>query len=160
MAMRSDAALSTLLLTSRISDVDWELVRQVESPERLLGCTSAEIASSFDLEPQRAERIALRLSGATQLAFAFERLDQQGYRVLPSFDDGYVESLRRGYGTVAVWTGTGPNYRSSSEGGSGRRGDRARRDRGQRGAVVPVLREDRLVKAMPDRNRRDHAGIA
>src|ERR1700675_2252246 len=98
MATRSDAALSALLLTSRIVDVDapalspkeyWELVRQVESPEKLLGCTSAEIASSFDLEPQRAERIALRLSGATQLAFALERLDQQGYRVLTSFDDGY-----------------------------------------------------------------------
>ena len=99
---RSDAALSTLLLTSRIVDVEapalspkeyWELVRQVESPDRLLGCTSAEIASSFDLEPQRAERIALRLSGATQLAFELERLGQQGYRVLTSFDDGYPARL-------------------------------------------------------------------
>ena len=98
MATRSDAALSTLMLTSRIVDVEapalspkeyWELVREVESPDRLLGCTSAEIASSFDLEPQRAERIALRLSGATQLAFELERLDRQGYRVLTPFDDSY-----------------------------------------------------------------------
>lgn len=102
MATRSDAALSALLLTSRIVDVDapalspkeyWELIRQVESPEKLLGRTSAEIASSFDLEPQRAERIASRLSGATQLAFALERLDQQGYRVLTSFDEGYPTRL-------------------------------------------------------------------
>ena len=61
--------------------------------DTLLGRTSAEIASSFDLEPQRAERIASRLSGATQLAFALERLDRQGYLVLTPFDDGYPRRL-------------------------------------------------------------------
>jgi Predicted Rossmann fold nucleotide-binding protein involved in DNA uptake len=105
MTTRSDAALSTLLLTSRIVDVEApalspkeyrELVRQVSSPDKLLGRTSAEIATSFDLDVQRAERIASRLSGATQLAFELERLDRQGYFVLTPFDDDYPARLVEG----------------------------------------------------------------
>jgi predicted Rossmann fold nucleotide-binding protein DprA/Smf involved in DNA uptake len=102
MATRSDAALSTLLLTSRIVDVDapalsakeyWALTRQVEPLDTLFGLTSSDIASSFDIEPERAERIVSRLSGATQLAFELERLDRQGYFVLTPFDDEYPRRL-------------------------------------------------------------------
>ncbi len=102
MATRSDAALSTLLLTSRIVDVDapalsakeyWALTRQVDPLDTLLGRTSADIAASFDIEPERAERIVSRLSGATQLAFELERLDRQGYLVLTPFDDDYPRRL-------------------------------------------------------------------
>ncbi len=102
MATRSDAALSTLLLTSRIVDVDapalsakeyWALTRQVEPLDTLLGRTSSDIATSFDIERERAERIVSRLSGATQLAFELERLDRQGYFVLTPFDDEYPHRL-------------------------------------------------------------------
>ena len=102
MATRSDAALTTLLLTSRIVDVDapalsakeyWALTRQVDPLDTLLGRTSGDIASSFSVEPERAERIVSRLSGATQLAFELERLDRQGYFVLTPFDDDYPQRL-------------------------------------------------------------------
>ncbi|MEO8425222.1 MAG: DNA-processing protein DprA [Actinomycetota bacterium] len=98
----SDAALGTLLLTSRMVDVEapafspkeyWRLIRLVESPARLFGIDAPELVSTFELSPDDAARILGRLGGATQLAFELERLYQQGYRILTPYDEEYPRRL-------------------------------------------------------------------
>lgn len=102
MARRSDSALASLLLTDRLTGGTakplapgeyWGLVAQVEDPARLLGLDAQEIARRLGSTSEMAERISLLLGAGTQLAFELERLEQEGYRVLSPFDEGYPQRL-------------------------------------------------------------------
>lgn len=102
MARRSDRALASLLLTNRITEVAarplsagefWSLVDAVEDPARLLGLDAAEVARSWGFTIEHADRVASLLDGGAGLAFELDRLEQEGFRVLSPFDDGYPARL-------------------------------------------------------------------
>jgi predicted Rossmann fold nucleotide-binding protein DprA/Smf involved in DNA uptake len=102
MARRSDRALASLLLANRLTETAakplapgefWSLVRAVEDPARLLGLDAAGVAHASGSTVSEAERVASLLEAGAALAFELERLEQEGFRVLSPFDDGYPERL-------------------------------------------------------------------
>jgi len=119
MTQRSDDALVTLLLTSRLVSSGatafspkeyWRLRRGVDHPAVLLGGNASDVAAGFGLTPDQSHRIASRLEAATQLAFELERLELQGYRVLTPFDEDYPPKLLERLGDQAppAVTAVGP----------------------------------------------------
>jgi predicted Rossmann fold nucleotide-binding protein DprA/Smf involved in DNA uptake len=102
MARRSDNALASLLLTNRLTETVarslaagefWSLTRAVDSPARLLGLDAAGVAHVVGSTDAEAERVASLLEAGAALAFELERLEQEGFRVLSPYDDGYPERL-------------------------------------------------------------------
>ena len=99
--MRSDNALATILLVSRIvrdgtSPINtgqfWRLVDQVGEPGDLLGWTESDLTKS-GLAAEMAGRVVGLLGRATAMAFELERLDQSGVATLTPFDEGYPQRL-------------------------------------------------------------------
>lgn len=102
MARRSDSALASLLLTNRLTEAPakpltageyWSLVEAIEDPGRLLGLTASEVARLAGSTPENAERVAALLETGAGFAFELERLEQEGFRVLSPFDEGYPARL-------------------------------------------------------------------
>ncbi len=110
MARRRDDALASLLLTNRLTETAakplaagefWSLVRTVEDPARLLGLDAAGVAQAVGSTVAEAERVTSLLEAGAALAFELERLEQEGFRVLSPFDDGYPERLVTRLGDAA-----------------------------------------------------------
>ena len=108
-AMRSDDALATILLVSRIASDGtrpltarqfWKLVDQVGHPGGLLGMTEDDLVAS-GLAPDMASRVACLLARATAMAFRLDELDQSGITTLTPFDDFYPQRFRTSLGTKA-----------------------------------------------------------
>lgn len=102
MSIRNDSALASLLLTNRLTEVAarplaagefWSLVEAVEDPARLLGVDAAEVARSWGFTVEHAERVASLLDAGARLAFELDRLEQEGFRILSPFDEGYPARL-------------------------------------------------------------------
>ena len=118
--------LVALLLTNRLTEVEvaplraaeyWPLLERVPDPGDLLGATEGELTERVG-DAALAERIARLLDASVAVAFACERLDEAGIRVLTSFDGEFpgrlVERLGRrcppfllAAGPVAVAGGIG-----------------------------------------------------
>jgi len=102
MSGRSDDALATLLLSNHLTETVakplgpkgfWTLVARVGSPASLLGLDEDELRRVVgDLE--LAGRVSALLEASTQLAFALERFESQGFTVLTPFDDTYPVRLK------------------------------------------------------------------
>ena len=109
MAARSDSSLAVVLLTQRLVDASasplkasecWSLLERVPDPAVLLGLGVDEIASSADVDVDRAQQMRGLFDAATAVAFALDELEQSGIRVLTCLDDGYPASLL-GLGSAA-----------------------------------------------------------
>ena len=107
--MKSDDALATILLVSRIASDGtrpltalqfWKLVDQVGNPGGLLGKTEDDLVGS-GLAPDMAGRVIGLLARGTAMAFQLERLDQSGITTLTPFDDSYPQRLRTRLGPKA-----------------------------------------------------------
>jgi predicted Rossmann fold nucleotide-binding protein DprA/Smf involved in DNA uptake len=97
MARRADASLAAILLTQRLVDASgeplrardyWSLLDQLDDIGELLGRSVDALTDTLG-NAELATRIAGRFDAATSVAFELEQLDQQGVRVVSSFDDGY-----------------------------------------------------------------------
>jgi predicted Rossmann fold nucleotide-binding protein DprA/Smf involved in DNA uptake len=102
MAPRTDDSLATLLLTNHLTDTAgepfgpkgfWDLVEVVGEPGRLLGLGSREVVGLLSDEAL-ADRVLTLLDASTQLAFALERFEAQGFSALTPYDDAYPHRLR------------------------------------------------------------------
>jgi predicted Rossmann fold nucleotide-binding protein DprA/Smf involved in DNA uptake len=102
MAARTDDSLATLLLTNHLLEREvqplgpkafWSLVEAAGNPSSLLGRSQIDLATDLGDE-QLAARLTALLEASTQLAFALERSESQGFRALTPFDDGYPTRLR------------------------------------------------------------------
>ena len=100
--MRSDDALATILLVSRIASDGtspltarqfWKLVIDVGHPGGLLGMTEDDLIGT-GLAADMAGRVVGLLARATAMAFQLERLDQSGIATLMPFDHSYPQRLR------------------------------------------------------------------
>lgn len=93
--------LVALLLTNRLTEVEvaplraaeyWPLLEQVPDPGDLLGAPEGELTERVG-DAALAERIARLLDASVAVAFACERLDEAGIRVLTSFDGEFPGRL-------------------------------------------------------------------
>ena len=107
--MKSDDALATILLVSRIESDGarpltarqfWKLVTAVGNPSGLLGMTEEELIGS-GLAADMAGRVVTLLARATAMAFQLDRLEQSGIATLTPFDDFYPQRLRTSLGSKA-----------------------------------------------------------
>lgn len=107
--MKSDDALATILLVSRIASDGtnpltarqfWRLMEQVGKPGRLLGMTEDDLVGS-GRGADMANRVASLLARASAMAFELERLDQSGMATLTPFDPTYPQRFRTNLGPKA-----------------------------------------------------------
>lgn len=107
--MRSDDALATILLVSRIASDGtrpltarqfWKLVTDMGHPGGLLGMTEDDLVGT-GLAADMAGRVVGLLARATPMAFQLERLDQSRIATLTPFDDLYPQRLRTSLGSKA-----------------------------------------------------------
>ena len=107
--MKSDDALATILLVSRIASDGtrpltarqfWKLVTDVGHPGGFLGMTEDELVAS-GLATDMAGRVVGLLARATAMAFHLEQLDQSGIATLTPFDDFYPKRFRTSLGPKA-----------------------------------------------------------
>lgn len=106
---RSDAALASILLTTRLLRRDpqplsptefWDLIESCADPAELLGLSAKEMQDRTHRTPEEATRLVQLLNGATALALELEQLGQSGLRVVSVFDDDYPVRLRERLGTA------------------------------------------------------------
>jgi predicted Rossmann fold nucleotide-binding protein DprA/Smf involved in DNA uptake len=104
MATRSEDALATILLTTRLVEVDgtaplgtkefWSLAKTAE-PGVLLGRSLRELEGDVGGGgPELPGRVARLLDRATPVAFELERMERQGMAVLTPFDEAYPVQFR------------------------------------------------------------------
>ncbi|MCY4370289.1 MAG: DNA-processing protein DprA [bacterium] len=107
--MKSDDALATILLVSRIASDGtrpltarqfWKLANDLGRPGSLLEMTEDDLKGT-GLAADMASRVASLLARATAMAFQLERLDQSGISTLTPFDDLYPQRLRTSLGSKA-----------------------------------------------------------
>lgn len=100
--MTGEARLAALLLTNRLTDLEvqplraaeyWPLLDTVADPGTLLGLDEPGVAALVG-DPALAARVVRLLDAAVGVAFACERLDEAGIRVLSSFDAEFPSRLR------------------------------------------------------------------
>jgi predicted Rossmann fold nucleotide-binding protein DprA/Smf involved in DNA uptake len=108
MSRRSDSALASLALVSRVTPSDakplsatefWKLIAAVDDPANLLGQSEQRLRDSVG--DGLSARVAQLLDRATALAFALEQLEQSGIRSATPFDDEYPTRLRDRLGNAA-----------------------------------------------------------
>ncbi len=108
MTRRSDSALATLALVSRVAPSDakplgaaefWNVLAAVDDPARLLGRDEQQLREMVG--EKIGARAVILLDRATSLAFALEQLEQSGIRSLTPFDDEYPSRLRDRLGNAA-----------------------------------------------------------
>ncbi|MET1011429.1 MAG: hypothetical protein ABWY83_03535, partial [Actinomycetota bacterium] len=107
---RSEDALATLLLTTRLGDAAeeplppgrfWSLVAAVPEPSELFATPAGDIARRTGLPGHEAAGVERLLAAGTNLAFALERSERQGFFALTPFDAGYPRTLRDRLGDQA-----------------------------------------------------------
>ncbi len=107
---RSEDALATLLLTTRLGDSGaaplapgrfWSLVASVPEPSELFSTPAGDIARRTGLAGNEAAAVERLLAAGTSLAFALERSERQGFFALTPFDAGYPRTLRQRLGDQA-----------------------------------------------------------
>ena len=107
--MRSEDALATILLVSRIASEGTrpltarqfsKLVAEVGDPGGLLGMAEDDLIRT-GLAADMADRVVALLARATAMAFQLERLDQSGIATLTPFDELYPQRLRTSLGSKA-----------------------------------------------------------
>lgn len=95
---RSEASLASLLLTQRIVDGDapplkaleyWALAESAPDLADLLGRSAAQIATTWQLGTELAERIEARLAMATQVAIVLDEQEQSGLQIVTPIDELY-----------------------------------------------------------------------
>jgi DNA processing protein len=110
MGVRSEDSIASLLLTTGLGDADreplspsryWHLLDAVPEPAELLGNAADDLARRTGLSHDDARQVERLLAGATNLAFALERLERQGFVPLTPFDEGYPARLRERLGKQA-----------------------------------------------------------
>ena len=96
----------------------WRLLDAVPEPAELLGVAASDLAGRTGLPHDDLLQVERLLAGATNLAFALERLERQGFVPLTSFDEGYPTRLRQRLGDQAppVLFAVGDRMLLSSEG--------------------------------------------
>ena len=115
----SDASLAALLLTNRLVDVGakplsageyWALVAKVPDLDVLLGADEAAVAQLLGDDKMEAGRIIALLDATTAFAYERERLEEEGIRVLSTFDPAFPARLIERLGTTcpASLTVAGP----------------------------------------------------
>jgi predicted Rossmann fold nucleotide-binding protein DprA/Smf involved in DNA uptake len=100
---RSEDSIASLLLTTRLGDAVpaplspsryWRLLDSVPEPAVLLGLAADDLARRAGLSHDDLLQVERLLAGTTNLAFALERLERQGFVPLTAFDEGYPARLR------------------------------------------------------------------
>jgi predicted Rossmann fold nucleotide-binding protein DprA/Smf involved in DNA uptake len=115
----SEASLAALLLTNRLVDVGakplnageyWALIAKVPSLDVLLGADEATVAQLLGDDKSEAERITALLDATTAFAYDRERLEEEGIRLLSTFDPAFPARLVERLGTTcpAFLTVAGP----------------------------------------------------
>ncbi len=103
----SEASLAALLLTNRLVDVGakplsageyWTLVAKVPDLDTLLGADAAAVAELLGGDSNEAGRIASLLAATTAFAYERERLEEEGIRLLSTFDPAFPARLDRAAG--------------------------------------------------------------
>ena len=101
MSPTAEDRLVALLLTNRLTDVEvaplrateyWPLLERVPNPGGLLGATETGLVERVG-DAGLAGRVARLLDASVAVAFACERLDEAGVRVLTSFDAEFPARL-------------------------------------------------------------------
>ncbi len=101
--MRSDDALATILLTSRLLRDDteplrsvefWRLVEAIGHPGAALGISDASATELMGPAGDLVARALALLARGTIMAFELERLEQSGVATLTPFDAAYPVALR------------------------------------------------------------------
>ncbi len=99
--MTAEDRLAALLLTNRLTEVAvpplraaeyWPVLERVPEPGTLLGRDEPGVVDLVG-DPALAARVVALLDASVALAFARERLDEAGIRVLSSFDDEFPPRL-------------------------------------------------------------------
>ena len=107
---RSEDALAALLLTTRLGETGeeplspaafWSLDAAVTAPSELLATSAGDIARRTGIPQEDARRLERLLSGGTNLAFALERSERQGFVAVTPFDRSYPARLRDRLGDQA-----------------------------------------------------------
>ena len=115
----SDASLAALLLTNRLVDVGakplsageyWALIAKVPNLDVLLGADEAAVAQLLGDDKLEAGRITALLDATTAFAYERERLEEEGIRLLSTFDPAFPARLIERLGTTcpAFLTVAGP----------------------------------------------------
>jgi predicted Rossmann fold nucleotide-binding protein DprA/Smf involved in DNA uptake len=115
----SEASLAALLLTNRLVDIGakplsageyWALVAKVPDLGALLGVDEGAVADLIGGDTGEAQRIAALLAATTAFAFERERLEDEGVRLLSTFDPTFPSRLIHRLGTTcpAFLTVAGP----------------------------------------------------
>ena len=107
--MKSDDALATILLASRIASDGtsplttgqfWNLVEHVGEPGHLLRMTEEDLVG-LGLGMEMTSRVIGLLARATAMTFELERLDHSGIATLTPFDPAYPQRFRTTLGAKA-----------------------------------------------------------
>ncbi len=130
----SESSLVALLLTNRLVDVAvkplsageyWALVAKVTDLDVLLGADEQVVTELLGGDAVEARRITTLLDATTAFAYQRERLEEEGVRLLSTFDPGFPPRLLHRLGTAcpAFLTVAGP-VEWLSDGGLGVVGSR------------------------------------
>jgi predicted Rossmann fold nucleotide-binding protein DprA/Smf involved in DNA uptake len=115
----SDTSLAALLLTNRLVDVAakplsageyWALIAKVPDLGVLLGVDEQAVAELLGGDTIGAQRITTLLDATTAFAYERERLEEEGVRLLSTFDPAFPARLIQRLGTTcpAFLTVAGP----------------------------------------------------
>lgn len=106
MSASADTATAAILLANRLTRVDaeplraaeyWPLLDRVPDPAALLGRSEGQVARMVG-DAALASRVVRLLGAAVAVAFARERLEETGIRVVSSFHDEFPVRLRERLG--------------------------------------------------------------
>src|SRR5918992_547269 len=107
---RSEDALATLLLTTRLGEANetplapgrfLSLLGAVPEPSELFASSAGGIAGRTGLLDHEAAAVERLLAAGTGLAFALERSEREGFLAVTPFDAGYPRRLRDRLGDQA-----------------------------------------------------------
>ena len=105
----SEASLAALLLTNRLVEVGpkpfsageyWALIAKVPDPGLLLGIDQVAVAELLSGDAVEAKRITALLDATTAFAYERERLQEEGIRLLSTFDPAFPARLIQRLGTT------------------------------------------------------------
>jgi predicted Rossmann fold nucleotide-binding protein DprA/Smf involved in DNA uptake len=115
----SEASLAALLLTNRLVDVAakplsageyWALLAKVPDPGMLLDTDESGLTELLGTDTVEASRVRTLLAATTAFAYERERLEEEGVRLLSTFDPAFPARLIERLGTTcpAFLTVAGP----------------------------------------------------
>jgi predicted Rossmann fold nucleotide-binding protein DprA/Smf involved in DNA uptake len=116
----SESSLAALLLTNRLVEVDakplgaadyWSFLEKIPDPAALLESHDVdELLRNAVLSESESERIHKLVGAAAAFAFERERLEEEGVRLVSTFDDSFPDRLKQRLGRAcpAFLTIAGP----------------------------------------------------